>query len=373
MGQPTSADIFRRPGPPGHGPRKRARNNKNAAVVAVIIVEKRPIRGASVNRTYRLSAASMMFAGLITGSAAITVQAATPVDEAQSLITAGDLDGALKRIDRFLANSPQDAEGRFTRALILVKQNKNAEAIKAFTDLTRDYPQLPEPYNNLAVLYAQTGNYEKARDALEAALATNPAYATAHENLGDIYAALAGAAYNRALALDASNSTTRYKLSLLGDLTAGGPSTARPAAVAAATPPPAPAPAAAVAPPAPPAPAAVAAAPASDPVIKALDAWAAAWASRDVDAYLAAYAPDFKPDGGLGLSEWREQRRARIGKARSISVAVLNPEVTKLDAQRVSVSFTQDYTSDTISDKVTKLIELVQVGGSWKITRETLR
>lgn len=333
-----------------------------------------------MNRTYRLSAASVVGFGLLAASAIFSVHAATPVDEAQTLISQGDLDGALKRIDRFLAGSPQDAEGRFTRALILVKQNKNVEAIKAFTDLTRDYPQLPEPYNNLAVLYAQTGDYERARDALEAALATNPAYATAHENLGDIYAALAGAAYNRALALDSSNSTTRYKLSLLGDLTAGGPTGSRPAAVAAAAPPPAPTPAPAAVTPPPAAPAAAAAPAASPPaavptdaVVKSLDAWAVAWSSRDVDAYLAAYAADFKPDGGLSLGEWREQRRVRIGKAKSIAVAVLNPEVTRLDGQRVSVTFTQDYTSDTISDKVTKVIELVQVGGSWKITRESLR
>ena len=254
--------------------------------------------------------------------------------------------------------------------MILTQQKKTSEAIRTYIDLTQDFPELPEPYNNLAVLYAAQGEYDKARMLLESAVRAMPSFAAAHENLGDIYAALAGAAYNRALALDASNSTTRYKLSLLGDLTAGGPGTARPAAVAAATPPPAPA---AAPPPPSPAPAAVAAAPASDPVVKALDAWAAAWASRDVDAYLAAYAPDFKPDGGLALGEWREQRRARIGKARSISVAVLSPEVTKLDAQRVSVTFTQDYTSDTISDKVTKVIELVQVGGSWKITRESLR
>ena len=154
-------------------------------------------------------------------SSTAAVQAATPVDEAQTLISAGDLDGALKRIDRFLAGSPQDAEGRFTRALILVKQNRSADAIKAFTDLTRDYPQLPEPYNNLAVLYAQQGDYEKARDALEAALATHPAYATAHENLGDIYAALAGAAYNRAATLDASNQSVRYKQNLISQLDTG--------------------------------------------------------------------------------------------------------------------------------------------------------
>jgi len=324
-----------------------------------------------VNRTFRLSTACLMFAGL---AATFVAQAATPIEEAQALVKQGDLDNALKRIDRFLAASPQDAEGRFSRALILVKMNKSADAIKAFTDLTRDYPQLPEPYNNLAVLYAQAGDYDKARDALEAALNTNPAYATAHENLGDIYAALAGAAYNRALALDSTNAMTRYKLALLSNLTAGGRGgAAAPKLPSLATAPtgPATATAAVAAPPATPAPAP--AAPSNDAVLKALDVWAAAWSSRDVDAYLAAYAPDFKPDGGLALAEWREQRRVRIGKAKSIAVAVLDAEVSRLDAQHVSVSFTQDYSSDTISDKVTKVIELVQAGGSWKITRESLR
>ncbi|MDP3293198.1 MAG: tetratricopeptide repeat protein [Nevskia sp.] len=302
---------------------------------------------------------------------ALPAAAATPVEEAQSLVSQGDLDGALKRIDRYLAGSPQDAEGRFTRALILVKQNKSADAIKAFTELTRDYPQLPEPYNNLAVLYAQSGNYEKARDALEAALATNPSYATAHENLGDIYAALAGAAYNRALALDANNATTRYKLSLLGGLNNGGAGRAATTAAAA----PAPAAITPVAAAATPAPAvAEATAPAaSDAVLRALEVWVRAWSARDVDAYLAAYSPEFKPDGGLALDEWQSQRRARIGKAKMINVEVQAPEVQAIDAQHVRVLFTQDYSSDTISDKVGKIIELAEVGGSWKITRETTR
>lgn len=330
-----------------------------------------------MNRTFRHSAACMMLSAF---AAAFTAQAASPVDEAQALLKQGDLDGALKRVDRFLSSNPQDAEGRFTRALILVKQSKTADAIKAFTDLTRDYPQLPEPYNNLAVLYAQAGDYNKARDALEAALNTNPSYATAHENLGDIYAALAGAAYNRALALDSTNATTRYKLSLLNNLTAGGASASArvaAAAAAAATPAPAAAPAAAAAPA--PAPAATAAAaptasaPGNEAVLKALDVWAAAWSSRDVDAYLAAYAPDFKPEGGLALAEWRDQRRIRIGKAKTINVVVQDAEVTRIDGQHASVTFTQDYSSDTIADKVTKIVELVQVDGSWKISRETLR
>lgn len=309
-----------------------------------------------VNPNIRRSAAMIVLAAAVSQLS----WAATPVEETQSLIQRGDLDGAMKRIDRYLASSPQDAEGRFTRALILVKLNKVPEAIKAFTDLTRDYPQLPEPYNNLAVLYAQSGDYEKARDALEAALATNPSYATAHENLGDIYAALAGAAYNRALALDQNNTTTRYKLSLINQVNGGAKPAPAAAPVAAAPAPAAAAPAAA--------PAGAAAA------LAALEAWTSAWSARNADSYLAAYAPDFQPDGGLSLADWEAQRRARIGKAKSISVKLIDPTVEAIDGQRLRVSFTQQYQSDTISDRTGKIVEMRDVGGgSWKIVRESVR
>ncbi len=33
-----------------------------------------------------------------------------------------------------------------------------------FRGLIEDYPELPEPYNNLAVIYAQQGEYDSARD-----------------------------------------------------------------------------------------------------------------------------------------------------------------------------------------------------------------
>lgn len=59
-----------------------------------------------------------------------------------------------------------------------------ADAVATFTKLTEDYPELPEPYNNLAVLYANQNQLDKARTALEMAIRTNPSYATAHENPG---------------------------------------------------------------------------------------------------------------------------------------------------------------------------------------------
>jgi tetratricopeptide (TPR) repeat protein len=87
-----------------------------------------------------------------------------------------------------------------------------------FTALTEDYPELPEPYNNLAVLYASQGNYEKAKSALELAIHTHPSYATAHENLGDIYAQLASRAYDRALQLDKTNTAAQTKLAMVKEL-----------------------------------------------------------------------------------------------------------------------------------------------------------
>jgi tetratricopeptide (TPR) repeat protein len=88
--------------------------------------------------------------------------------------------------------------------------------------LIADYPELPEPYNNLAVLHAQKGEYESARLALETAVRTAPDWAVAHENLGDIYARLAAAEYERAAKLDRENRTAPVKLGMARDLLAKG-------------------------------------------------------------------------------------------------------------------------------------------------------
>ena len=332
-----------------------------------------------MNRNARRAAAIML---LLSGAALPALASAPAVQEAQTLLSQGDSKGALDRLDRYLATSPQDAEARFNRGLVLVKLNRTDEAIKVFTDLTRDYPQLPEPYNNLAVLYAQKGDYEKARDALEAALATHPAYATAHENLGDIYSALAGAAYNRALQLDQGNQAVRYKLSLINQL-GNGPGGYTPAgttsvpagnpkseAIGAAPPPPAAATAAAT-PATPAAPAATADAD-SAAVTGTLNAWAKAWAAKDVDGYLSFYAADFQPESG-SRAQWEAQRRERVAKPSRISVRVLNPQLSRIDAHHVRVNFIQDYASDTVNDKARKTVELSNNGGSWKIVRETIR
>ena len=143
------------------------------------------------------------------------------LQEATRLLRQGQSAQALEKVNQFLSAKPRDAQGRFLRGLILVEQNKTAEAISVFTKLTEDYPELPEPYNNLAVLYASQGQYDKAKTSLEMSIRTHPSYATAYENLGDVYAKLATQAYDKALQLDSNNPTAQSKLSLIRDLFTG--------------------------------------------------------------------------------------------------------------------------------------------------------
>ena len=141
--------------------------------------------------------------------------------DASKLFRSGQHAQALGRVDGFLKSHPKDARSRFLKGLILTEQNKPADAIDIFTGLTEDYPELPEPYNNLAVLYASQGQFDKARTALEMSIRTHPSYASEYENLGDIYAKMASQAYDKALQLDKSNSTAQTKLKLINELFSG--------------------------------------------------------------------------------------------------------------------------------------------------------
>jgi len=307
---------------------------------------------------------------------------ADPADDARKLMSQGQYAEALQKLDQHLTKNPQDAEARFARGLALTKLNRTPEALKVFTDLTRDYPQLPEPYNNLAVLYAQQGDYDKAREALEAALATHPSYATAHENLGDIYIALANASYNRALMLDKSNQAVRSKLDLVaqiekanGTTPVASKSTAT-AVVAATIAVPAPATQATpvvstsanIAPTGESVDAATTAA-----VNDLLNSWRQSWSAKDAASYLALYADDFAPEGGMLRAAWADQRRERILKPAHIKVSIKKTMIVRTDADRISVSFQQSYQSDNYSDSVNKTLDLKQVNGAWKIVREYSR
>jgi len=304
---------------------------------------------------------------------------ADDIQDINRLIKQGQHAQALDRVNQYLAKRPRDAQGRFLKGLILAEQNKTAEAIDVFSRLSQDYPELPEPYNNLAVLYATQGQYEKARQQLEMSIRTHPSYATAYENLGDVYAKLASQAYDKALQLDSSNSGAKNKLSLIRELISGGTQPGRPPAaspgaaerppVVAAAPKPAPprAPSAPKAAPEKPEPAA---APGSEEVLKTVQAWANAWSQKDVDGYLSFYASDFKTPKGEPRPEWEKARKQRISASKRIQVSIESPKVTLKGDDGAVVSFRQHYRSDSLQSNNSKTLVMVRADGKWRIQQE---
>lgn len=347
---------------------------------------------------------------------AAPVFAADNIAQIQSLVNQGQHAQALAMADRVLASNAKEPQARFLKGIALTELNRQDEAVAVFQKLTEDFPELPEPYNNLAVLYAQQRQYDKARGALEMAIRTHPSYATAHENLGDVYARLASQAYDKALQLDSANTGAQSKLALIREMMTASAKGRAPVGVAqkatASAPPPtlaaAPAPAAAnpVPPGAPAKPAAAAPAPASTPAtpaaapaasaqaapqpapapaapatapapdtaaereaVQAVEAWAKAWARKDVKTYLSFYDKDFRTPGGVSRKAWENEREQRVGKPGKISVDIENPDA-KVDGDTATVRFRQKYESAGFNSSTMKTLELVKRNGSWRIRQE---
>ena len=164
---------------------------------------------------------------------ASTAPAASVIADVHRLHSAGQTAAALAQADAYLATKPNDAQMRFLKGVILAETQRGGEAIAIFQKLVDDYPDLAEPYNNLAALYAASGDYTRARTTLEQAVRANPSYATAHENLGDVYAALASQSYARAQKLEPVNGALESKLALVRELFKRKPAGAAAAASAA--------------------------------------------------------------------------------------------------------------------------------------------
>ena len=87
-----------------------------------------------------------------------------------------------------------------------------AAAETTFVALVKQFPGFPQPYNNLAVVYASQGQLDAARTALEKALATDEDYATIYRNLGTVYAEMARDSYGRALQLNTGQRVVSLQL-----------------------------------------------------------------------------------------------------------------------------------------------------------------
>lgn len=298
------------------------------------------------------------------------------LSEAEELIEAGDLDAALVEVDTILSRNPSDLEARFLKGMILTGQARGDEAIEIFTSLTHDYPALPEPYNNLGVLFAQQGDFDNARAALHAAILIKPGYTIAHENLGDLYAKMAIHYYGHALEEDRLNESVRLKQSKLDNLfsvlesgkkktTKNESLTVTPAAESEADftkesestrDPEHPDPQLDAA--------------GKKAILAAVGGWTAAWSAQHVDAFLAYYSSDFKPSDGLTWEEWVARRRSRFHKPGFITISVDQLKVEATSDATARVEFIQTYKSDNYLDQVLKILDIRRENGDWKIYRE---
>lgn len=366
---------------------------------------------------------SLRLATLTVALLASTAYADDYTDVSQ-LARNGKYSEALAKADQYLTAKPRDAQMRFIKGVVQRDSGKTGDAIATFTRLTEDYPELPEPYNNLAVLYAGQNQFDKARTALEMAIRTNPSYTTAHENLGDVYAKLASQAYGKALQLDASNTAVPPKLAVIRELfnpalskgqrptlpaveastqvatklppmlaTKGAadkppptlaekptaPAASAPAASATTTPPatkaPPPAATAVVPPVEPPAKAAATAQPAAETHHKAVETavanWAKAWAAQDMKAYLGAYGKEFNPPGKMSRGDWEAERRQRIVGKSKITVRIEKLSV-QVNGDTAVAKFQQSYKSGSFAASSRKQLDLVKTGDHWLIIREAV-
>jgi ketosteroid isomerase-like protein len=210
-------------------------------------------------------------------------------------------------------------------------------------------------------------------------LRTHPSYATAHENLGDVYAKLSSSAYSKALQIEGASAAVTPKLTLARQLAGPGyakiVTVAPPTPVAPAAPPPPLATVREPVAPAKPEPAPAPAKPNNEAATREAEAavqnWVAAWSSKDLKAYFNAYGKDFDPAGGASRSAWEAERRSRIEGKSKISVRLEGLQVV-VNGNKATAKFRQDYRANGIAISSRKTLDMVKVGNQWKIVREAV-
>lgn len=324
---------------------------------------------------------------------------------------------ALKRLNTYLSQQPADFDGLLLKGNLLIEVNAPAKAKEIYQSLIRDFPQQPEPFNNLAVLHASEGRYEDAAEVLQQALSTHPSYRAAYENLGKVYGRFASQAYTEALGVKPPEDTEPINLVLLAK---AEPSMAA-SEESAKTPVPSPKLSQPGLPPTlprvprpsegqEPKPARQAAQenptepsriePASKPetipntseepaptnlpetiaetdpdfdsnaITQMVRAWARAWSEQRVADYLSFYSRSFRPESGASREAWAALREKRVRSPKSIRVVVNEFAPPVLRAETASITFTQIYSSDNFSDTMRKSLVLGWEEGAWRILAE---
>lgn len=277
------------------------------------------------------------------------VFSATPIEEIQRLIGQNLFSLAAIRGDQILIEQPTNPKIQFLTAYAYQMDRQMDRAKELYEGLVREYPELPEPRNNLAMIYLDKGDSDKASQLLIDALNTHSSYSMAYNNLGRIYRSIASATYRKAVS--ESNQpveSPRIELIALSNLSLPDPPVIviQPAISSV-----------------------VNSANVQTLLIEQVEKWAKSWNNKDFPAYISFYSANHSPSFNTHIA-WVEHRRNRIMRPGTISVVVSDIEIRSQDENSAIINFKQIYDSPNYSDKVLKQIRFRRIGSTWKISDE---
>lgn len=283
--------------------------------------------------------------------------AKTNIEEIKLLLKSGKYYRAETIIKNDIENNLNNPELLFYKGIIETNLGKNNEAIDTFRELTERFPELPEPFNNLAVLYAEKGQYRLAKEILEQAIKTNPSYLTAHINLGDIFTKMASESYNKALEIDKSNNVAITKLSMITQLFNYQPNTKNTSIKVAS-----------------PKPKAKAVKLSNKDkegyILVAIEDWKSAWEEKDMDSYLGSYSSNFMYPNNMSKAEWEKYRTNRIVSKKTIAISISNIKL-RFKKEKVIATFSQNYKSGKLNQTSNKTLVFEGKRDRWLILKET--
>lgn len=132
--------------------------------------------------------------------------------EIQALLSSGQAPQALVRAQAAVAANPRDPQARFMLGLVSMELGKNAEAMAIFMQLAQQYPELPDPLNNIALLHVRANALPLALEALESALRNDPSHTLARTNLAEVHLMLAVQVWEKLAAEGALSAATAQRL-----------------------------------------------------------------------------------------------------------------------------------------------------------------
>jgi tetratricopeptide (TPR) repeat protein len=280
------------------------------------------------------------------------------IEEIKVLLKNGRYDDAETLTNQSIENNLNNPELLFYRGIIETNQGEKNQAIDTFRDLTERFPQLPEPFNNLAVLYAEKGQFRLAKEILEQAIKTNPSYLTAHINLGDIFTKMASEAYNKALEIDKSNNIAITKLSMITQLFNYNPNTkntimgsiiekeeeGKTIQLSKKE--------------------------LKRNILSLIENWKTAWENKNMKNYLKSYSSNFIYPNNMSRTQWEKYRTNRIIPKKIINIEITNIKI-KFKKEKIKVTFTQNYKSGKLNQTSNKSLTFIEEDGQWFIFEET--